>query len=295
MNPKPIVHGSFTIERTYRASPTRVFAAWADIETKARWFVGPPERWSLLERRLDLRVGGTELLVGQLANGPTTRFVARYHEIVPDRRLVYVYDMHVGDSFMSTSLATVELDRTASGGTRMTFTEQAAFLDGQDGTRSRDEGTAAHFDRMAPVLEDPRETVHSRVIEATPAQVFAAFRSPDELSRWWGPKGFRSDIETLELVTGGRWKFLFHGPDGKTYPNDNRFAEVLPDERVVVRHADPGHDFTLTIGLVDLGDRTLVTWRQRFDDPAVLAAVREMVMPANEENLERLADVIAAR
>jgi len=295
MREKRIVHGSFTIERTYKASPTRVFAAWADVETKARWFVGPKERWTLTERHLDLRVGGTEILAGQLVNGPRTRFVARYHDIVPNERLVYVYDMHVGETFLSTSLASVELSPTASGGTRMTFTEQAAFHDGNDGTRSREEGTAAHFDRMAPVLEDAHEAVHARVIDAPRESVFAAFRNEAELARWWGPHGFRSDIETLELRTGGRWKFVFHGPDGTTYPNDNRFLEVVPNERVVVRHEHPGHDFTLTIGLFDLGGRTLVTWRQRFDDAAVLQAVRAIVTPANEENLERLADVIAKR
>ena len=70
---------------------------------------------------------------------------------------------------------------------------------------------------------------------------------------------------------------------------------MVPNARVVVRHEDPGHDFTLTIGLVDLGGRTLVTWRQRFDDAAVLEAVRGLVTPANEENLERWADVVAGR
>jgi uncharacterized protein YndB with AHSA1/START domain len=149
--PRPIIHGTFTIERRYPVPPARVFAAWADVETKSRWFVGPPDRWRLVERHLDFRVGGVELLRGQLSSGPVT-FTARYHAIEPDRRLVYVYDMHVGDQHMSVSLASVELFATGDG-TRMMFTEQAAFLDGEDGLRSRELGTDAHFDRLAAVLD----------------------------------------------------------------------------------------------------------------------------------------------
>jgi uncharacterized protein YndB with AHSA1/START domain len=147
----PIIHGSFTLERAYRAAPSRVFAAWADVETKARWFVGPPDRWRLLERELDFRVGGRELLRGELG-GAVTLFVARYHVIVPDERIVYAYDMSAGGRQLSVSLATVELAPAQGGGTRMTFTEQAAFLDGEDGTASRRAGTAPHLERLAAAL-----------------------------------------------------------------------------------------------------------------------------------------------
>ena len=62
--------------------------------------------------------------------------------------------MHLSAKHHSVSLATVEL--TPSGhGTRLIFTEQVAFLDGTDGnegTLSRQLGTAAHLDRLARQL-----------------------------------------------------------------------------------------------------------------------------------------------
>jgi uncharacterized protein YndB with AHSA1/START domain len=151
---KPLVeHGSFSIERTYDASPKDVFAAWSHAESKARWFVGP-ENWTVVKRELDFRIGGHELLHGRLASGRDTIYTARFHDIVPDARIVYVYDMHYdmhGDkTHLSVSIATVEFE-PVNQQTRLVFAEQVAFLDGTnavEGTSSREHGTAAHLERL---------------------------------------------------------------------------------------------------------------------------------------------------
>ena len=151
MSQQPIVHGSFAIERQYPVSVDRAYAAWTDPELKARWFIGP-EDWQLLDRALDVRVGGEERLHGRFGSSRTeTLFVARYHHIVPAERLVYVYDMYVNGAHHSLSLATVEFHSTREG-TRLLFNEQVAFLDGttaDKGVPSRKTGTAAHLDRIA--------------------------------------------------------------------------------------------------------------------------------------------------
>lgn len=146
----PAQHGTFTIRRSYKASAERLFQAWTDIDTKARWFIGP-DGWHLLERKLDLRVGGTEILRGRTGTGLETLFTARYHAVAPNEQLVYVYDMHLGGKHHSVSLATVEIAPSGTGSTLL-FTEQVVFLDGTTadaGTRSREHGTAAHLDRIA--------------------------------------------------------------------------------------------------------------------------------------------------
>ncbi|BDV38265.1 SRPBCC domain-containing protein [Methylocystis bryophila] len=102
---------------------------------------------------MDFRPGGQEIAHGKFPDGPETKFVARYHEIVENQRLVYDYDMHVDGVFMSVSLATIELtpqgDRTA-----LKITEQAVFLDGKDGNESRREGTKYLLEQIAAHLPD---------------------------------------------------------------------------------------------------------------------------------------------
>jgi uncharacterized protein YndB with AHSA1/START domain len=146
-------HGDFSINRVYDASPAQVYAAWSDPAVKAQWFIGP-EGWSAVERRIDLQVGGQEILHGRFANGVETLFTARYHLVEPGLRLVYVYDMHLTGKHHSVSIATVEFIADIDG-TRLRFTEQVTFVDGtdgRDGTLSRKRGTAAHLERIATVF-----------------------------------------------------------------------------------------------------------------------------------------------
>lgn len=146
------IHGSFTLERVYDASPARVFKAFADPEAKARWFIGPGG-WDILERRLDFRPGGEEVVHGRLPGGVESRFVARYHEIVPEQRLVYVYDMHVNGGHMSVSLSTLELEARGNQ-TVLRYTENIVFVDGEDGTASRRHGTEVLFEQIAANMPD---------------------------------------------------------------------------------------------------------------------------------------------
>ena len=57
---RSVEHGDFTIERELAFPPARVFAAWADPKAKAQWFAGPADKWKLLEREMEFRVGGRE-------------------------------------------------------------------------------------------------------------------------------------------------------------------------------------------------------------------------------------------
>ena len=60
------------------------------------------------------------------------------YDIVPDQRIVYSYEMHSGQELGSVSLATVEIVAEGSG-TKLTYTEQGAFLDGLEKPEDRQE------------------------------------------------------------------------------------------------------------------------------------------------------------
>ena len=150
MTQRSVTHATFVIERSYDASPARVFAAWASPEAKGRWFVGPDD-WESSDHELDFRVGGRERVSGGPPGGPVHAFDARYQDIVPDRRIVSTYDMHMDKTRISVSLATVEF-MPEGAGTRLIYTEQGAFLDGYDNPKDRERGTADLLDALGAEL-----------------------------------------------------------------------------------------------------------------------------------------------
>ena len=148
MSGRSVEHATFVVERKYEASPERAFAAWADPKAKARWFVG-----SDAHLELDFRVGGRERSRGTAPDGRAYSYEALFHDIVPAERIVYTYEMFLEGTRISVSLATVEFTPVGDSGTHMVFTEQGAFLDGQEQPQWREHGTAEQLDALAAVLE----------------------------------------------------------------------------------------------------------------------------------------------
>jgi uncharacterized protein YndB with AHSA1/START domain len=148
-----VVHATFHLERTYAAPVARVWLALTDETAKSKWFGGPPGGWELIERHMDVRVGGTERLKGRWEGGTVSAFEATYYDVIPNERLVYSYVMHMGDKKISVSLATMQLKADGAKTTLM-VTEQGAFLDGYDDAGSREEGTNHLLDAIGASLKD---------------------------------------------------------------------------------------------------------------------------------------------
>jgi len=131
--------------------------------------------------------------------------------------------------------------------------------------------------------------VSARIFTETREAVFAAFSEPVRLARWWGPQGFTNTFQEFDFRPGGAWRFTMHGPGGAAYAMDHQFMDIAAPERIVVRHLQQGHDFTLTMTFATQDNGTELTWEMRFADPAEAVKVRDFVLRANEENFDRLA------
>jgi uncharacterized protein YndB with AHSA1/START domain len=152
MTKRSTVHDTFVIERTYPASPERVYQAFADPKAKARWFAAPAE-WEQSRGKMEFKPGGKEFVSSTPPGRPSYTYDCTYLDIVPNQRIVYVYEMHSGKNKISASLATIEI-APAGNGTTLRLTEQGVFLDGYDDAGSREKGTHSLLDQLGKALAD---------------------------------------------------------------------------------------------------------------------------------------------
>ncbi len=147
---RSVVHSTFSLERSYPVLPRRVFAAFANQETKRRWFA-EGEGWQVEEFTVDFRVGGREHARFRFAGGPPVENDTTYFDIMPDQRIVFAYSMTVGGARISASLATVEI-ALAGAGAQLIYTEQGAFFDGADQPAQRQDGCRELLEKLAEEL-----------------------------------------------------------------------------------------------------------------------------------------------
>ncbi|TDV45479.1 SRPBCC family protein [Actinophytocola oryzae] len=150
----------------------------------------------------------------------------------------------------------------------------------------------------------------TRVFDAPRELVFAAWTEPDQLVRWFGPKGFTTPSCTVKLVEGGAWRTCIRDADGVEHWSGGVYHEITPPERLVFSFAwdeptgGPGHDTLVTITFDDRDGKTEMTfhqaifrtagerdgheegWRETFDDlGAYLGEVRRP-LPADHPPLQ---------
>jgi uncharacterized protein YndB with AHSA1/START domain len=85
-------------------------------------------------------------------------------------------------------------------------------------------------DPIAPDLEV------TRVLAASPAQIWLAWADPAAIAHWWGPEGFTSTVRELDVRDGGRFDVVMLGPDGAEYENVYVFGDVEAGKRVAYVH-----------------------------------------------------------
>jgi uncharacterized protein YndB with AHSA1/START domain len=156
MTTSSVIHDTFVVARGFPAAPARVFAAFASREAKDAWGdtgdLEPAPGDAGIEE-FDFRPGGREQF-GLSFEGTVIRYRATYYDIVPDRRIVYAYEMYADDERMSVSVATIEIVPDG-GGSSLTWTEQGTYLDGIDGDQAptlRRGGTAEMLDGLTRYL-----------------------------------------------------------------------------------------------------------------------------------------------
>ncbi len=152
MTTPSVTHATFHIERVFDCTPARLWRAFADPEQKARWSCH--DTWRMKE--MTFAVGGREVAGGSSAGGPYWEFDGTYLDIVDQERFIVAYSMSRDGLRVSASIITWEV-AADPGGTRLTFTDQGAYLDGHEDPAVREAGSGVGLDNLAAFLAAERD------------------------------------------------------------------------------------------------------------------------------------------
>lgn len=112
-----------------------------------------------------------------------------------------------------------------------------------------------------------RELVITRVFDAPRELVFKTHTDPALIPKWWGPRGFTTTVDKMEVRPDGVWRFVQRGQDGKEYAFNGVYREVVPPERLVQTfefEGMPGHVLLQTATFEDQGRKTKLTTTALF-------------------------------
>jgi uncharacterized protein YndB with AHSA1/START domain len=154
---------------------------------------------------------------------------------------------------------------------------------------------------MADAPSAPHEFTITRVFDAPRELVFRAMTDPEQLTRWFGPRGLSTPRSTIDvdLRPGGQWRAtMVVDADGTEYPTGGVYREVVEPERLVFTWVEPGaadphRTALISISLADLGGKTEMTFHQAGPADAD-SEVRAGMHDGWSQTLDKLAESLVA-
>lgn len=302
-----------TLTRDFVAPRELVFKAWTEENRVKEWW--GPGGFDNPVCKVDARVGGFMDIHMRSPEGTVYPMKATFTEIVPHERIVFTSGALDEKGELLFDILTTVTFIEIGNKTRLTLTARVLEVraEGAHHIGGMEMGWSGSLDKLVAYVENGgkksttseslanREIVISRVFDAPRELVWEAMANPKHIVNWWGPRGFTTTIEVMDLKPGGVWKHVMRGPDGTRYPNKSIFTDVIKPERIVYTHTgsregSPGVQFVATWSFesVETG-KTRLTLRQIYETPEDRdKIIREYgAVEGGKQTLERLAEHLA--
>ena len=145
-----------------------------------------------------------------------------------------------------------------------------------------------------------REVVMTRIFDAPRRLVFDSFTKPELVRRWmYGWDGWTLPVCEIDLRVGGKYRFVWRGPDGTEMGMGGVYREIVPPERVVTSELFDedwtGGETLVTIVLTEQDGKTLLTQTIFYSSrEARDAAIQTGMAEGLSMGLDRLDQVLAS-
>jgi len=134
----------------------------------------------------------------------------------------------------------------------------------------------------------------TRVYDAPVRAVWDAWTIPEQVEKWWGPRGFSLTTHSKDLRVGGSWRYTMHGPDGVDYPNVTTYFVVEPYAKLVYDHGATDNTpalFRVTATFAEMNGKTTLELIFSLSSPEAAAQIAKMIKQAGgNATWDRLAE-----
>jgi uncharacterized protein YndB with AHSA1/START domain len=284
------------ITRTFDAPRDLVFKAWTDPKMLMQWW--GPHGFTAPRCEVDPRVGGAILIVMRGPDGFEMPVSGAFTQFDPPSSIAYTNEVPDGEGNLLIEGRTTVTFVAQGNKTEITVESWAAAYGdiGAMAVAGMFEGWTQSLEKLSNSFVADRAIMTTRSFDAPRELVYKAFTTPEHVAQWWGPNGFTNTIHTMDVRPGGVWTLTMHGPDGRDYPNEIRFVEVVPNELLRYDHGGDGDPemFHVTVTFRSFEDKTWLTMEAVFDTVEQRRKVAEEygAIEGAVQTLERLAQYV---
>ena len=145
-----------------------------------------------------------------------------------------------------------------------------------------------------------REIVITRVFDAPRSLIFDCMSKAELVRRWLlGPPGWTMPVCEIDLKVGGRYRYVWRGPDGSEMGMGGVYREIVRPERIVQTELfDQDWTGGETLGtalLNEAGGRTTLTITELYSSKEARdAALRTGMTEGMSAGYDRLAELLAS-
>lgn len=140
------------------------------------------------------------------------------------------------------------------------------------------------------------ELVVTRVFNAPPRLVFAAWTKPELMKRWWAPKSSGMTLASCEMDvrSGGRYRLEFDRGTGQPLAFFGKYLEVIPNARLVWSNEESEQGSVTTLTFEDKDGQTLLTMTEVYPSKEALDQALAGMEDGMGESFMQLDQLLAA-
>jgi uncharacterized protein YndB with AHSA1/START domain len=150
--------------------------------------------------------------------------------------------------------------------------------------------------RTTAERKSERELVITRSFNGPARLVFEAWTKPELLKRWWAPKSSGMTLTSCvaDVRAGGRYRFEFGNPTGKSMAFFGQYVEVIPNSRLVWTNEESDDGAVTTVTFEETDGKTLLVMHEIYPSKEALDAVMAGMEGGMTETFAQLDELLVS-